>query len=62
MCSQCDGELCYLGTLGNRDHFRCRQCGWEESAPVVEYDNVMDDALLSQDERIALAGKGNRNV
>lgn len=31
-CSMCGGELAYLGTLGNREHYRCRACGWETSA------------------------------
>lgn len=32
-CPQCGGQGNFLGTLGTRDHFRCRQCGWEFSVP-----------------------------
>jgi len=28
-CNVCNGELVYMGTLGNREHYRCRQCGAE---------------------------------
>ena len=30
-CDACGGELISLGTLGNREHFRCRRCGSEQS-------------------------------
>lgn len=26
----------WMGVLGNRDHFRCRRCGWMWSAPAPE--------------------------
>jgi tRNA(Ile2) C34 agmatinyltransferase TiaS len=26
-CPVCDGPGMFLGSLGNRDHFRCRDCG-----------------------------------
>ena len=31
-CVLCEGPLISLGTLGNREHFRCRNCGGECSA------------------------------
>ena len=36
-CGTCGGELVYLGTLGNREHYRCRNCGMDVSttAPSV---------------------------
>lgn len=30
-CAQCQGEQVKMGVLGNRAHYRCRRCGWEES-------------------------------
>lgn len=30
-CFLCSGSLVVLGTLGNRLHFRCRNCGMEQS-------------------------------
>jgi hypothetical protein len=33
-CSMCSGELTYLGTLGGREHYRCRACGWESSFEI----------------------------
>ncbi len=33
-CSMCGGELSHMGTLGNREHYRCRACGWESSCEV----------------------------
>lgn len=34
-CASCSGSLAYLGTLGNREHYRCRNCGMDTSTPVV---------------------------
>lgn len=33
-CGVCGGPGVYLGTLGTRDHYRCRMCGlmWSEVA------------------------------
>jgi ribosomal protein L37AE/L43A len=28
-CPVCEGEATYLGALGNRIWFRCRNCGWD---------------------------------
>ena len=33
-CPQCGGDPTLIGKLGNLDWFRCRQCGWEWSAPA----------------------------
>ena len=33
-CPQCGGPGEYIGTLGTRDQFRCRDCGWIFSEPA----------------------------
>jgi hypothetical protein len=35
-CDICGGPLIHLGRLGALLHYRCRNCGHEQSAPVVE--------------------------
>ena len=30
-CDVCGGECFILGTLGNRTHYRCRNCGMDSS-------------------------------
>lgn len=30
-CCMCDGDLYLIGTLGNRDWYKCRDCGMEQS-------------------------------
>lgn len=34
-CALCGGPVGVLGTLGNRTHFQCRNCGAECSHEVV---------------------------
>ena len=34
-CATCGGSLAFLGTLGNREHYRCRNCGMDCSTPTV---------------------------
>jgi len=34
-CATCGGSLAYQGTLGNREHYRCRACGMDVSTPTV---------------------------
>lgn len=34
-CEMCGGPVGYLGSLGNRAHFQCRDCGAESSRLVV---------------------------
>ena len=34
-CCICGGPLVPLGTLGNRQHARCRNCGMDQSVEVV---------------------------
>jgi hypothetical protein len=34
-CSACGGPLAYQGTLGNREHYRCRNCGRDFSTEVA---------------------------
>lgn len=33
-CSACGGPLIFMGQLGNRAHFRCRNCGMQHSSTV----------------------------
>ena len=33
-CATCGGSLAFLGTLGNREHYRCRNCGMDCSTTV----------------------------
>jgi len=33
-CCLCSGSLTVLGTLGNRIHLRCRNCGMDQSRKV----------------------------
>jgi hypothetical protein len=35
-CEQCGGPALPLGAIGQRLHFRCRNCGWDQSRPVVD--------------------------
>lgn len=34
-CPTCSGSLAYQGTLGDREHYRCRDCGIDFSTPVT---------------------------
>lgn len=36
-CPVCQGELLFMGALGQRNHFRCRDCGAECSVLVDGY-------------------------
>ena len=40
-CQTCDGPLMYLGALGSRLHFRCRDCGIDHSV-TVDHDVTLD--------------------
>jgi hypothetical protein len=35
-CRVCGGELSLLGMLGRRGHFRCRDCGLDQSLYVAD--------------------------
>lgn len=35
-CRVCGGELSVLGQLGQRTHFRCRDCGLDQSMIVPD--------------------------
>lgn len=35
-CGICNGELEYMGTLGELDHYRCRNCGMDSSKQIEE--------------------------
>ena len=34
-CATCGGSLAYQGALGNREHYRCRNCGMDVSTAVI---------------------------
>lgn len=34
VCEACEGPVQYLGRLGNLEHFRCRNCGMQQSVEV----------------------------
>lgn len=36
----CGGQVTVLGTLGNREHFRCRDCGIDGSRKAKDTENV----------------------
>ena len=33
-CAACGQQVVVIGTLGNRQHFRCRNCGLDQSKEV----------------------------
>jgi hypothetical protein len=41
-CKMCGGPLMYLGTLRSLDHFRCRNCGLDQSE-VSERDDEPEE-------------------
>lgn len=38
LCLICGGECFYLGTLGRREHWCCRDCGMNQSRAVLTDD------------------------
>lgn len=50
-CRVCNGPLVFLGTLGVRDHFRCRDCGLDCSRPAEETD--LELVALTEDDEDA---------
>lgn len=48
-CSACGGELVTLGILGNRAHYRCRNCGWQQSQ-VIDCCEHSDDDICVETE------------
>lgn len=46
-CRICGGPLCFLGTLGRRDWFRCQACGLDQSRAAEE---TGEWATLEDDE------------
>jgi hypothetical protein len=34
-CPTCSGSLAYQGTLGQREHYRCRDCGIDVNTPIT---------------------------
>lgn len=38
MCPWCGGEIFSLGTLGDHEYGRCRDCGMDWRAEVLEYE------------------------
>jgi hypothetical protein len=49
-CPQCGGQPTELGGLGNRNHYRCRDCGWDWSkeASVLSDKDIVKQALLGK--------------
>lgn len=43
-CPACNGPGVYMGTLGNLDHFRCRNCGMDFSRPADERNESLNEA------------------
>lgn len=39
-CICCNGPMRLIGTLGDTDHYRCRNCGWDYHEP---HDEDTDD-------------------
>ena len=45
-CDKCGSHTftnSILGTLGRLVYVRCRQCGWDQSIPVSELDEEVED-------------------
>ncbi len=42
-CNMCGGEAALLGTLGDIEHWRCRDCGWDR-AVSRDPDDGHDDS------------------
>jgi tRNA(Ile2) C34 agmatinyltransferase TiaS len=57
-CPACGGAAAFLGTLGQREHFRCRACGADFSAEKIpdetdeaaEQEWLRDSGMPSEDE------------
>jgi hypothetical protein len=45
-CPACGGDSYPLGTLGRREHFRCRDCGMDSSR--VEVEAAIDQDVQAQ--------------
>jgi hypothetical protein len=52
ICEQCGGALLHLGTLGSREHWRCRDCGWEQCQ--LAYQTPADDAAFVADHVVVV--------
>lgn len=50
-CARCGGALQILGALGNLMHFRCRNCGAEQSAGISAAKQERIARLRAQFER-----------
>lgn len=49
-CGVCGGEVVPLGTMGNLEHGRCRQCGMEMSQPVSSSFSSEEETPLEMAE------------
>lgn len=51
-CSMCDGKLMLLGQLGERVHFRCKNCGMDISRPMkrTEFKSKPLHSMLCADQ------------
>lgn len=48
-CPCCDGDSTFLGALGSRNHFRCRDCGIDFSATESELKATLEAYAASHD-------------
>lgn len=48
-CPACNGELFELGTLGNRQHYRCRACGIDCSTEHLKPEYPCDVCGVADD-------------
>lgn len=39
ICEICEGNLIWMGCLGNKDWFKCRNCGMQFAFGKEEYDD-----------------------
>jgi len=45
-CTACEGDLQPAGFLGNRVHFRCRQCGMDHMTSVDHMEDAEIEEML----------------
>jgi tRNA(Ile2) C34 agmatinyltransferase TiaS len=54
-CQYCNGNLNFLGILGNREHFNCRDCGTETSQYTEKYVSRFNVLQTARKEYIKIA-------
>lgn len=65
-CSACGGPLVELGALGNRMHYRCRNCGADFSADISQQEEVpegpeQERAFYAKDDSWTRTADGKLN-